>query len=181
MEGQAPSDELDPFMAAETSRASQRRIERAAAGDAAALAALAASSLTDAWSERGFAAELARPGTRIWAARNPAGRLLGYLAAERVQGELLVHSLAVERDQRRRGTGRALLERAVASEPGVRVVHLEVRSNNAGAQAFYDRVGFRAVGRRRGFYADGSDAVLLTRAVPTAERGRAPGGSSPPG
>ncbi|MGH7287248.1 MAG: GNAT family N-acetyltransferase [Myxococcota bacterium] len=153
-------------MAAETSCTSQPRIERAAAGDAAALAALAASSLTEAWSERGFAAELARPGARIWAARDPDGRLVGYLAAERVQGELLVHSLAVERDQRRRGTGRALLEQALAREPGVRVVHLEVRSNNAGAQAFYARVGFRAVGRRRGFYADGADAVLLTRAVP---------------
>jgi ribosomal-protein-alanine N-acetyltransferase len=141
------------------------RIERALPGDAAALAALAATALPEAWSEAGFAAEIGRAGVRVWLARGPAGDVLGYLAAERVLDDLQVHSLAVAKGQRRRGTGRALLERALASEPGLRVAHLEVRSNDAAAQAFYARSGFRPVGRRRGFYPGRVDALLLARAV----------------
>jgi ribosomal-protein-alanine N-acetyltransferase len=46
------------------------------------------------------------------------------------------------------------------------MVHLEVRSNDAAAQAFYERLGFRRVGLRRGFYAGGVDALLLARPAP---------------
>ena len=146
-------------------------IVRAAPSDAAALAGLAAAALPEPWSEEGFAEELTLPQARIWLARSAAGRLVGYLAAQRILDELLVLSVAVAEAQRRRGTGRALLERAVASEPGVRVVHLEVRSNDAGAQAFYDRLGFRRVGIRGGFYPGGVDALLLSRRVAGPEAG----------
>ena len=145
-------------------------IVRAAPSDAAALAGLAAAALPEPWSEEGFAEELTLPQARIWLARS-AGRPVGYLAAHRIVDELLVLSVAVAEAQRRRGTGRALLERAVASEPGVRVVHLEVRSNDAGAQAFYDRLGFRRVGIRGGFYPGGVDAFLLSRRVAGGEAG----------
>jgi ribosomal-protein-alanine N-acetyltransferase len=138
-------------------------IRRAVAGDAAALAALAAAALPEPWSEAGFAEEIGRAEARVWLARDAAGELVGYLAAHRVLDELQLLSLAVAADRRRGGTGRALVERAVASEPGLCAVHLEVRSNDAAAHAFYARVGFRAVGVRRGFYRDGGDAWLLTR------------------
>jgi len=140
-------------------------VERATRADARALAALAAAVLPEPWSERGFAEELALPRARIWLARSPPGSLLGYLAAHRVLDELLVLSLAVAEPHRRCGTGRALLERALADEAGLRVVHLEVRSKDAGAQAFYDRLGFRQVGSRRGFYPGGEDALLLARTL----------------
>lgn len=143
-------------------------VGRAGPGDAAALAAIAAAALPEPWSEAGFTEELTLPEARVWVARGAAGEAVGYLAAHRVLDELQVLSLAVAAGQRRRGTGRALLERALASEPGLRVVHLEVRSNDAAAQAFYGRVGFRPVGLRRGFYRGGVDAVLLARPAPVA-------------
>lgn len=40
---------------------------------------------------------------------------------------------------------------------------LEVRAGNAAAVALYRRLGFEEVGRRRRYYADGSDALLMTR------------------
>jgi ribosomal-protein-alanine N-acetyltransferase len=144
-------------------------IERAGPGDAPALAAIAAEALPEPWSEAGFAEEITLPEARVWLARGSKGHALGYLVAHRVLDELQILSLAVASGQRRRGTGRALLERALASEPSLRVVHLEVRSNDAAAQAFYDRVGFRPVGLRRGFYPDAADAVLLARTVATRD------------
>ena len=142
-------------------------ISRAGPEDAPALAALAAAALPEPWSEAGFAAELARPEARVWLARGGGGRVLGYLAAHRVLDELQVLSLAVASGERRHGIGRALLERALA-EPGLAAAHLEVRSNDAAAQAFYERVGFRRVGLRRGFYPGGVNALLLSRPAPIA-------------
>ncbi len=145
------------------------RVERARPTDAVALARLAAAALPEPWSEAGFAEEIERPEARVWLARDGAGATHGYLVVHRVQDELEVLSLAVAAAGRRRGTGRALLERALASEPGVRAVQLEVRSNDAAAQVFYERLGFRPVGRRRGFYPGGVDALLLTRTLATGD------------
>lgn len=147
------------------------RVERAAPTDAVALAALAAESLPEPWSEAGFAAELAAPAARVWLVRGPAGAPAGYLAAHRVLDELQIHSLAVARRERRRGFGRALVEHALAAEPGLRAAHLEVRSNDASAQAFYAALGFRPVGRRPRFYPGGTDALSMTRAIPGSPRG----------
>ena len=143
-------------------------VERASPGDAAALARLAREALPEPWSEAGFAAELAAPPARVWVVRGPAGAPLAYLAAQRILDELHVVSLAVRAPSRRRGLGRALLEHALAAEPALAAAHLEVRANDADAQAFYRRLGFVPVGRRPGFYPGGIDAVLMTRSVTPA-------------
>ena len=141
------------------------QVEAATARDAAALARLAAQALPEAWSERGFAQEIAAPVARVWVARRSDGEPIGYLVAHAVQDEIQVLSLAVAAPHRRRGVGRALLEHALAREPDAAVAHLEVRSNDAGAQAFYARLRFRAVGRRPGFYPGGVDAITLARVL----------------
>jgi ribosomal-protein-alanine N-acetyltransferase len=145
------------------------RVLRAARADAAALAALAAETLPEPWSEAGFAAEIATPAARVWLARGPAGSVAGYLAAQRVLDELQVHSLAVAPAARRRGLGRALVEHALA-EPGLRIAHLEVRCNDASAQAFYAALGFHPVGRRPGFYLGGIDALSMSRLLDAPRR-----------
>jgi [ribosomal protein S18]-alanine N-acetyltransferase len=140
------------------------RVERATPADAAALARLAASALLEPWSEAGFAEEIAAPEARVWIVRSPAGEPLAYLVAHRVLDELQVLSLAVEATHRWRGLGRALVEHALAHDPAPVTAHLEVRSNDAGAQAFYARLGFRPVGRRPAFYPGGIDAISMIRA-----------------
>ena len=74
-----------------------------------------------------------------------------------------VQTLAVAPSHQRRGLGRGLLDamlgRAVSA--GVRWVHLEVAADNAAAQALYARAGFTTLARRRRYYADGTDALVL--------------------
>ena len=55
----------------------------------------------------------------------------------------------------------ALLAHAATLPP--KPVSLEVRADNAAAQRLYDRRGFRRTGVRRGYYAGGVDALVLTR------------------
>jgi ribosomal protein S18 acetylase RimI-like enzyme len=147
------------------SEAEPARVEAATAADAPALAKLAAAALPEAWSAHGFAAEIAAAAARVWVARGPAGSPIAYLVAHVVCEEIQVLSLAVDEAHRRRGIGRSLVEHALAQEPGAAIAHLEVRCNDAGAQAFYGRLRFRAVGRRPGFYPGGVDAISLRRVL----------------
>jgi len=140
-------------------------VERARAADATRLAQLAAASLPEPWSAHGFAEEIQSSAARVWIVRDPAGEPIAYLAAQRVLDELQVVSLAVAAPHRRRGLGRTLVEHALSEETGLAVAHLEVRCNDAGAQAFYASLCFRPVGRRIAFYPGGIDAISMSRDV----------------
>ena len=79
------------------------------------------------------------------------GIIVGFLLTRRlVEGESEVLNLAVDSEHRRRGLAREMLERAKERWPGK--WFLEVRESNVGAQKCYERLGFRAVGVRPGYY-----------------------------
>jgi [ribosomal protein S18]-alanine N-acetyltransferase len=110
------------------------------------------------WGEMAFAVQLGLPG--VFGLIDPEGAvLLARVAAEEAE----VLTLAVAPPARRKGLGRALLRAAMAraAAAGARRMVLEVSVANAPAAALYGTVGFREVGRRRRYYADGSDALVL--------------------
>lgn len=73
--------------------------------------------------------------------------------------EAEVLNIAVAPDFQRLGIGRALLKATAA-----RTLFLEVRESNAAARAFYQSLGFRQTGRRRGYYHHpAEDAILMSR------------------
>lgn len=91
--------------------------------------------------------------------------LAGFIVARLLAGELHVNNVAVRPAFRRHRIGSSLLEKTlqVARGHGATVAHLEVRAGNEAAQRLYARCGFRATGRRRGYYrAPVEDAVLMT-------------------
>lgn len=82
----------------------------------------------------------------------------------------VVHLLviAVAGDVRRRGLGRRLVDwcGAWAAQSGVDGILLEVRPSNESARQFYERLGFRQVGLRKGYYPAAfgrEDALVLCR------------------
>jgi ribosomal-protein-alanine N-acetyltransferase len=137
-------------------------IRRADASHLGPLHALAEESLDDPWSADAFRDELRHPAARVYLA-SEGGSPVGYLALRIVLDKIHVHSLAVRGRARRRGIARALLKDARREHSAARAWLLEVREDNGGARAFYGRLGFAEVGRRRGYYRDGSAAVLMTR------------------
>jgi ribosomal-protein-alanine N-acetyltransferase len=52
-----------------------------------------------------------------------------------------------------------------AGRRGAGALFLEVAGANAAARALYARMGFRDVGRRRRYYADGTDALVMRAAL----------------
>jgi ribosomal-protein-alanine N-acetyltransferase len=82
-----------------------------------------------------------------------------------VVDEAHISTFAVHPAWRRCGVGKVLLAALLrqAATLGAMSALLEVRAGNAAAQTLYGAFGFRAVGRRKGYYKNnGEDAVLMT-------------------
>lgn len=135
-------------------------IEEATSAHAAALAAIHAAAFPprDAWGEDAIALQLALPGA-FGLIDERGGMLLGRITVDEAE----VLTLAVAPLERRQGiaTGllRATTERVRAH--GGTAMFLEVAIGNAAALALYRREGFIEVGRRRHYYSDSSDALVL--------------------
>ncbi len=84
-------------------------------------------------------------------------RLLGFIMMRLVAGEAEVLTIAVAQARRGHGYGRRLIDEAIrrAYGEGIGEVFLEVSESNPPALALYRRIGFREVGRRKGYYAEG--------------------------
>jgi [ribosomal protein S18]-alanine N-acetyltransferase len=140
------------------------RVRQAQAADVDAVAALEQQTFGgDAWSRASVADELTGPLRQAFVAVDEAGEVCGYVVLLGVGDVADLQRIAVRHDRRRRGVATALLSACDLSGLG-RVV-LEVRSDNGAARAFYLRHGFDEVARRRSYYADGTDAVVLERVV----------------
>lgn len=117
--------------------------------------------------ERGLREELSRAWARLRAARDEAGRLLGYALFWHVVDEVHLLNVAVAIEARRHGIGRALMDDliAYARANGVVRILLEVRASNRAAIALYEQVGFQQFNVRERYYADGEDAIEMSLAV----------------
>lgn len=137
--------------------------------DLPALAALESAGFTPdrAWSATLLELELDAAGGLTFLAEGPAG-VVGYAAFRTVADESELLRLAVHPDARRRGIGRALVRTGLAAsaDRGARRCFLEVRLRNRAAIGLYRALGFRTAGRRKGYYRDGDDALVMTRPVP---------------
>jgi ribosomal-protein-alanine N-acetyltransferase len=88
----------------------------------------------------------------------------GGLALLRVTAdEAEILTIGVVPAMRRRGIARALLDESLTRlrALGVRSLFLEVGIRNRAARALYEASGFEEVGRRRRYYANGEDALIL--------------------
>jgi ribosomal-protein-alanine N-acetyltransferase len=135
-------------------------LRRATQSDTDLLAAIHASAFSpaDAWSCDVFDLQLAMP--NVFGLLHPDGGLiLVRVAAD--EAEIL--TLAVVPGVRRRGLGQVLLLEATdtAATLGARTVFLEVSITNIAARALYTKAGFIEAGRRRQYYSDRSDALVL--------------------
>ena len=116
------------------------------------------------WSEKSVAGELDNP-LALWLVAMEGDRLAGYVGSQTVMDETDMMNLAVAPQFRRQGVGEALVNALTASlkEMGSRCLTLEVRDSNEAARALYGKLGFREIGRRRGYYRDPREDALILR------------------
>lgn len=152
------------------------RIRRACEPDLAALSNLESTGFgAGAWSRRLLAAELEAATSLVLVAEAGDGRsrdavrdaapteLLAYACFRRTAGEAELLRVASAPTARRCGIATALIRAGLdrLSGEGIRACFLEVAETNAAALGLYRELGFREVGRRRGYYERQTDALLL--------------------
>lgn len=89
----------------------------------------------------------------------------GFIIARVAADEAEILTLAVAPEARRRGVARRLLQAASrqAAGRGAARLFLEVAVGNAAARGLYEGAGFTVAGLRPRYYADGGDALVLSR------------------
>jgi ribosomal-protein-alanine N-acetyltransferase len=153
------------------------RLRAAGQFDLDEVARIEAESFPVPWKRDFFASELVEPHRYIRVlAREDGGepRVGGYLFAVSLYEEFHINKIATDLRLRHRGYGRSLLEDALsrARSAGSTSITLEVRVSNAAARQFYRSYGFTEAYRRRGYYQDGEDALVLVLPLsPTSARG----------
>lgn len=151
---------------------SQVRIRPARDADLAALIALENRVFTsDRLSARQMRHHLANPRAGMLVA-TLRGDIVGvavvfFHASHRIAR---LYSIAVAPEARGTGIGEAMLAAAErhARTRGASAMRLEVRTDNAAAQALYERRGYRRFGVRPGYYEDGRDALRYEKAFAPA-------------
>ena len=162
MSGDAADVVVRPLVAADLS--ALERMERALFG-------------VSAWSRQMLADELVGPGRTYVGAELPGGSLVGYAGTWYDGRDVQVMTVATDAGYQGRGIARrmlvALLDRA--REQRAESVLLEVRVDNDPAIHLYESLGFRQLGRRRGYYqpenVDAWTMQLLLPAVAGAAEG----------
>lgn len=118
------------------------------------------------WSEREIAAMMHMPTTIGLLARY--GDVAVGMALYRVAaGEAELLTIGVVPAQRGQGVGAQILARGEteAAVRGAERLFLEVSTLNTSAKSLYVRTGYSQIGQRRAYYPDGSDALVLEKAL----------------
>ena len=114
-----------------------------------------------------LAAEISRSWARVRVAELPGDGLAAFIDGWLVADEFEVHFVATRPERQRRGLAAMLLDHLLAEvfAEGARSAVLEVRRDNAPAQALYRARGFGVVAERRRYYDDGEDALVMQCAL----------------
>jgi ribosomal-protein-alanine N-acetyltransferase len=116
------------------------------------------------WTHGLFVSELALRSSRIYVVARVGRDVIGYAGLMMSLDDGHVTTIAVDPECQRQGVATRLLvtlaQEALAR--GATALTLEVRLSHHGAQRLYQRFGFKAVGVRKGYYADtGEDALIM--------------------
>ena len=118
----------------------------------------------EGWSERSVAGELTND-LSLWLVAVENGTVAGYVGSQTVCGETDMMNVAVTAGFRRRGIAEQLVSALVEELKSLEShsLTLEVRASNTPAQALYEKLGFREVGRRPRYYQNPKEDALILR------------------
>lgn len=136
------------------------------AADLDAVLLIEQSSFPLPWKREHFLHEITAPHSFPFVAEIN-GQVAGYVCLMSLFEEAQILDIAVAAEQRGRGVGRILMEKAlaVAREKGAEVMALEVRESGAAAIGLYRALGFRQTGIRANYYESRENAVLMEKNI----------------
>lgn len=115
----------------------------------------------EAWTESLFREEIGES-SKYYAVFSVDNVVVGFGAYAHILDEGHILNIAVKPSCQQKGFGKKILEKMIShgKENGINAFTLEVRVSNFRARALYERMGFRNVGIRKGFYPDKEDACI---------------------
>ena len=143
-------------------------IEPAQPRDADAVANLHAKSFYRGWPRQDIEAYLLDPDTPTLVACDARRNIAGFAMLRILGDDVELMTIAVDRKYQGKGVGEALLKACfedLMMTPARRMV-LEVAADNPAAIRLYDKLGFKKLSERKGYYArpDGQPATALVMA-----------------
>lgn len=129
-----------------------------------AVAQLEAICFSDPWSEASVAGELENP-LSLWLVAVEEGQVIGYVGSQAVLDAADIMNVAIAPEHRRKGIARLLLLQLEEEmrQKDVASLTLEVRASNLPAQALYEELEYREVGRRPNYYRKPKEDALILR------------------
>lgn len=120
-------------------------------------------SFVSPWTRGMFAQTLKSPVARNFVMTE--GRdIVGYVISYQAGIEMHVMNIAVHPGRRHQGIGLDMMERVLgtARMNSLEECFLEVRETNCPARGLYEKLGFKRIGRRKGYYAEtNEDAIVM--------------------
>ncbi len=123
-----------------------------------------AESFSHPWTENMFLEELSGK-TAYYRVAQVGTQAVGYMGMWILADEGHITNVVVAKAFRRQGIADALVEDFIrlAVQKQLVFVTLEVRESNLGAISLYEKKGFVPVGRRKRYYDNTEDAILMTK------------------
>lgn len=142
------------------------RIRRMVRDDLPEVLGIERCSFSNPWPPSTFEGEIQNIGLSfpLVAVDEAQGRIAGYVIYWIIRDEVQINNIAVHPDYRRRRIAEDMLRGIFAQleKQAIHMVLLEVRAGNAPARTLYDKLGFRAIGRRKDYYSHpAEDAVVM--------------------
>jgi [ribosomal protein S18]-alanine N-acetyltransferase len=89
--------------------------------------------------------------------------IIGYAGTWLVADEAHIMNVAIAPVHRNMGLGRKMMVELirVVKEKGITAMTLEVRPSNTVARKLYEKMGFKSVGLRKGYYEDNKEDAMI--------------------
>jgi len=121
-------------------------------------------SFSRPWTEAMFLEELSGRDS-VYRVAIKDGHAVGYMGMWILADEGHITNVAIAKEYRRQGVASRLIDSFItlAKEKALVLMTLEVRASNEGAIRLYEKKGFVPVGRRKRYYDNTEDAILMTK------------------
>ena len=90
-------------------------------------------------------------------------KVLGYIGAYVINGELEILNFVVDENFQRTGIGTLLFNELLNRYPDTKSVVLEVREQNEKGINFYKKNNFNVISKRKHYYKNGDDALVMMK------------------